>query len=132
MLAPLLDLVHAVRYEAEVPRALRELLICRLAQIEGSTYELAHHLPMARAAGLSEEQLEHLDRWSEADCFDDAETVVLSYAEHLGNGAALDADLLGAHFSPVEQTELTVTGATYIAVARILRALDVRIDSHLA
>ena len=132
MLAPLLDLIHAVRYETAVPRALRELLICRIAQIEGSAYELAHHLPMARNAGVSDEQLDRLERWRSADCFDEAERAVLDYAEHLGHGSRFDADALAAHFSPAEQTELTVAGATYVAVARVLRALDVRIDSDLA
>ncbi|MDA1386852.1 hypothetical protein O2L01_17770 [Glycomyces lechevalierae] len=57
---------------------------------------------------------------------------VLGYAEHLGAGAARDDAALEACFSPVEQTELTVTGATYIALARMLRALDVRIDAGLS
>nr|WP_277605715.1 carboxymuconolactone decarboxylase family protein [Glycomyces sp. L485] len=128
----MLDLIHAVRYEASVSRASRELLICRLAQIEGSAYELAHHLPMAIAAGVSGEQLDRLAEWRSADCFGDAERAVLQYAEHLGTGAAFQSDLLAAHFDPVQQTELTVAGATYIALARILRALDVRVDEGLS
>lgn len=130
MLAPLLDLIHAVRYDAAVPRALRELLICRIAQLEGSAYELAHHLPMALAAGVHREQLDRLERWWEADCFDAVEQTVLGYAEHLGADADRDDEALAAHFGPAEQTELTVAGAAYVAVARILRALDVEIDEY--
>lgn len=131
MLAPMLDLIHAVRYESAVARVYREILICRIAQIEGSDYELAHHLPMARDAGVDARQLEQLDHWAEADCFSAAERAVLSYAEHLGTGVPWDAAGLDDHFSPAEQTELTVAGATYVAVARILRSLEVRIDDHL-
>ncbi|WP_374727617.1 MULTISPECIES: carboxymuconolactone decarboxylase family protein [Glycomyces] len=69
LLAPLLDLIHALRFDAEAPRSLRELMICRIAQLENSTYELAHHLPMAADAGLDDEQLAALERWREADCF---------------------------------------------------------------
>ncbi|WP_051326146.1 carboxymuconolactone decarboxylase family protein [Glycomyces tenuis] len=130
MLAPMLDLIHAVRYESEVPRALRELLICRIAQLERSAYELAHHLPMALAAGVRQEQLDRLEHWREADCFTPVEQAVLGYAEHLGAGVERDDEALAAHFSPAEQAELTVAGAAYIAVARILRALDVEIDEH--
>lgn len=130
MLAPLLDLIHAVRFESSVPRALRELLICRIAQLEHSAYELAHHLPMALAAGVSQEQLDRLEQWRDADCFDAVERAVLGYAEHLGAGIERDDEALAAHFSPAEQTELTVAGAAYVAVARILRALDVEIDEH--
>lgn len=128
MLGPLLDLIHAIRYEATVPRIYIELLICRIAQLEGSDYELAHHLPMAAAAGASDEQLRQLGQWRDAVCFGPAERAVLSYAEHLDGAAARDDALLSEHFGPAEQTELTVAGATYVAIARVLRALDVETD----
>jgi alkylhydroperoxidase family enzyme len=132
LLAPVLDLIHALRFDAEVSRELRELMICRIAQLEDSAYELAHHLPMAAQSGLDAEQLDALDRWRDADCFSVPQRAVLGYAEHLGAGAPRDDKALDACFSPAEQTELTVTGATYIALARILRALDVRIDEGLS
>jgi alkylhydroperoxidase family enzyme len=132
LLAPLLDLIHALRFDAAVPRGLRELMICRIAQIEDSAYELAHHLPMAAESGLGSEQLAALDRWQEADCFSVSQRAVLGYAEHLGTGAPRDDAALDACFSPAEQSELTVTGATYIALARMLRALDVQIDEGLS
>lgn len=131
LLAPMLDLIHALRFDAEVSRGLRELMICRIAQLEGSAYELAHHLPMAAEAGLDSEQLAALERWREADCFSAPQRAVLAYAEHLGAGAARDDGALDACFNPAEQAELTVTGATYIALARMLRALDVEIDEGL-
>ncbi|GAB4003133.1 hypothetical protein GCM10029992_43550 [Glycomyces albus] len=131
MLGPLLDLIHAIRYEAAVPRRYVELVICRIAQLEGSDYELAHHLPMAATAGVSAEQLERLERWRDSDCFDPAERAVLAYAEHLGGAASRNDAELAAHFGPAEQTELTVAGSTYVAVARMLRALEVRTDPGL-
>jgi alkylhydroperoxidase family enzyme len=70
--------------------------------------------------------------WGEADCYSAPQRAVLGYAEHLGAGAPRDDAALDACFSPAEQTELTVTGATYIALARMLRALDVRIDEGLS
>lgn len=132
LLTPLLDLIHALRFDTAVPRGLRELMICRIAQLEDSAYELAHHLPLAADAGLDAEQLNALDHWREADRFSALQRAVLGYAEHLGGGAPRDDEALDACFSPAEQTELTVTGATYIALARILRALDVRIDADVA
>jgi len=132
LLAPVLDLIHALRFDAAVSRGLRELMICRIAQLEDSAYELAHHLPMAADSGLDSEQLAALDRWREADCFSASQRAVLGYAEHLGAGVPRDDAALDACFSPAEQTELTVTGATYIALARMLRALEVRLDEGLS
>jgi len=131
LLAPLLDLIHAIRFDAEVGRSLRELMICRIAQLEGSNYELAHHVPMAAESGLDAEQVASIEHWALATCFTAPQRAVLGYAEHLGAGAPRDDAALEACFNPVEQTELTVTGATYIAIARMLRALDVRIDGPL-
>ena len=131
MLGPLLDLIHAVRYETAVPRLYVELVICRIAQLEGSDYELAHHLPMAATAGATGEQLDRLEQWREAECFDDAERAVLAYAEHMAAAAPRDDAGLEAHFGPAEQTELTVAGSAYLAIARILRALDVKPDPGL-
>lgn len=132
LLAPLLDLIHALRFDASVSRGLREMMICRIAQLEDSAYELAHHLPMAADSGLDAEQLDALDHWRDADCFSAPQRAVLAYAEHLGAGAPRDDEALDACFSPAEQTELTVAGATYIALARMLRALDVQIDEVLS
>ncbi|GAA1676984.1 hypothetical protein GCM10009830_24700 [Glycomyces endophyticus] len=129
LLAPVLDLIHALRFDAKVARSLRELMICRIAQLEDSDYELAHHLPMAAESGLDEDQVASIAGWREAACFDERQRAVLGYAEHLGAGADRDDEALDKCFDPVEQTELTVTGATYIALARMLRALDVRIDA---
>ncbi|WP_199044592.1 carboxymuconolactone decarboxylase family protein [Glycomyces salinus] len=131
VLGPLLDLIHAIRYEAAVPRSYVELVICRIARLEGSAYELAHHLPMAAAAGVSADQIERLDHWRDSDRFDPAERAVLNYAEHLGGVASRDDAELAAHFGPAEQTELTVAGSTYVAIARLLRALEVEIDPGL-
>ncbi|WP_157930428.1 carboxymuconolactone decarboxylase family protein [Glycomyces xiaoerkulensis] len=131
MLGPLLDLIHAVRYEAAVSRTHRELLICRVAHLEGSEYELAHHLPMARDAGVPPRKLESLADWRSADCFDGAERAVLAYADHLAAGTERDDRQLAEHFGPSEQTEFTVAGSTYLAVSRILRALEVEIDEQL-
>ena len=52
-----------LRYDTRTPRALRELVILRGAQIVQSEYEWAQHLPMARKAGVSEAQIQELSNW---------------------------------------------------------------------
>ena len=48
MLRAYAGLARGLRYEAQTPRALRELMILRTAQLTGSDYEWAHHRAMAR------------------------------------------------------------------------------------
>ena len=50
------EFANSIRHDSATPRALRELMILRTAQIARSEYEWAHHLRMARKAGVSEAQ----------------------------------------------------------------------------
>ena len=45
------EFANAIRHESRTPRALRELMILRTAQVARSEYEWAQHLRMARKAG---------------------------------------------------------------------------------
>ncbi|MGH8764166.1 MAG: carboxymuconolactone decarboxylase family protein, partial [Burkholderiales bacterium] len=48
------EFANSIRHDSRTPRALRELMILRTAQIAHSEYEWAHHLRMARKAGVPE------------------------------------------------------------------------------
>src|SRR3954463_14161535 len=52
-----------LRHDTRTPRALRELMILRGAQLMKSEYEWAQHLRMARNAGVAEGQIEALANW---------------------------------------------------------------------
>src|ERR671928_261415 len=58
-----------LRYDTRTPRALRELVILRGAQLMRSEYEWAQHLPMARKAGVSEAQIKELASWKTSSQF---------------------------------------------------------------
>src|SRR3990170_8489471 len=59
-----------LRHDTRTPRALRELVILRGAQLMRSEYEWAQHLPMARKAGVSEAQIKDLPSWPSSAHFD--------------------------------------------------------------
>src|SRR5262245_44166567 len=58
-----------LRHKSRTPRALRELLILRGAQLMKSEYEWAQHLKMARKAGVPEEQIRELSSWRKSGLF---------------------------------------------------------------
>lgn len=64
-------LAWPLRTEAKTPRALRELMILRGAQIMGADYEWTHHAPMALAAGVTREQIDALELARERRLFGD-------------------------------------------------------------
>src|SRR5918999_3561391 len=54
------EFANTLRNGTRTPRALRELVILRGAQLMRSPYEWAQHLRMARRAGVREAQIEAL------------------------------------------------------------------------
>ncbi|MEO1689677.1 MAG: carboxymuconolactone decarboxylase family protein, partial [Pseudomonadota bacterium] len=78
MLEAWLAFAWALRREAGTPRALRELVILRGAQVAGAAYEWAHHVPMAREAGVAQARIDALAGWRGSDLFDEAERAALA------------------------------------------------------
>ena len=54
---------RTLRYDTRMPRALRELVILRGAQLMRSEYEWAHHLAMARKARVTDAKIRSLSAW---------------------------------------------------------------------
>ncbi|MGH2873143.1 MAG: carboxymuconolactone decarboxylase family protein [Solirubrobacteraceae bacterium] len=124
-------LAVALRHEASTPRALRELAILRTAQLTGSRYERCHHLPMARASGVGERQIQRLEDWQASeDAFDDRERALLRCVDELHEGSLSDAAYaeLERRFDPAEITELLLVVAFYQAVARLIAGFGLQVE----
>lgn len=123
----------AVRMEASLSGAIRELVICRVAQITGADYEWQAHAPIARREGVTPAQIEALSDWRESSVFTPAQRAVLAYAEQITR--ELDADdatfaAVREHFNDQELMELTTTVGFYNMVSRILKTLRVDPEQH--
>jgi alkylhydroperoxidase family enzyme len=130
MLRSYSTLARSLRYEAEVPRALRELLILRTAQLVGSDYEWAHHRVMAAKAGIADEQVAALSEWRTSSVFDSRERAVLALVEQMHDVAVTDEVFaaLRAEFSESEVIELLLTAAFYQSVARLIDGLGLEVE----
>jgi AhpD family alkylhydroperoxidase len=128
LLRGMLGLAEALRHGGTTSRRLRELVILRTAQLEGSSYELAQHMPMARAAGIEEAEIAALEHWRDSRFFDARERAALEHAESVAGNAPADNATLDRLFTPGEIVELTVTASFYLMTARVLRALDIKIE----
>jgi alkylhydroperoxidase family enzyme len=123
-----------LRHAAVTSRAVRELVIVRVAELLGSDYEATHHRPMAVAAGCSIEQLEHLGSWrgAPAEVFDESQRSALAVAERVALGQSVGAaewTAFATAFSPRERVEIVLTAAFYVCVARVVATLDVPLDT---
>lgn len=132
MLDAWIGLAWPLRHEAKTPRALRELVIMRVAGLTDAHYEEHHHHRMALEAGVSEGQLGDLPRWRDSKRFNERERVILAMADAVTRGGKLPdvvhADLK-RHFKDGEIVELVLTAAFYNCVSRTLLALEVPLES---
>jgi 4-carboxymuconolactone decarboxylase len=121
---------QGLRYEAVTPRALRELIVLRVAQLTRSDYEWSHHKAMAIAAGVEDRKLRELACWRASDAFDERERAVLRCAEEMHELRLSDEGFseLERHFEPAEIVEIVVMAAHYQAVARVIQALGVHVE----
>jgi alkylhydroperoxidase family enzyme len=130
MLRAYAGLARGLRYEAQTPRALRELVILRIAQLTASRYEWCHHRTMAAAAGVPEEKVRALADWRQSQLFDEQERAALRATEEIHAIALSDEAFaaLEATFGTSATIELILLPAFYEAVARIIQALDLTVE----
>jgi alkylhydroperoxidase family enzyme len=124
-------LPQALRDREHCPPRLRELAVLRLAQLAGSAYEWTHHRPMALDAGVTAGQASALSAWRASPAFDQAERLVLAVTEAVHEMAVTD-ELFGQLEAALGQPgaiELIVVVSQYEAVARIIQALGVEVES---
>lgn len=117
-------------YGALLP-VLRELAILRVGQITGASYEWAHHVPIARQAGVGDEQIAALSGWRTSPHFDDRERAVLRYIENVTSAVRVPDDVfreVRTHLSEAEVVELTLVAGYWGMVARLLVALEIDLE----
>ncbi len=127
------EFANAIRHDSRTPRALRELMILRTAQIARSEYEWAHHLRMARKAGVDEAKIAALTSWRVSKIFDAKERAALALTEGVMGCNVTDeihADVK-KHFSDAEFVELSLTVGFYAMVSRMLDAMRVTLDDDV-
>jgi 4-carboxymuconolactone decarboxylase len=127
------EFANAIRHDSKTPRALREVMILRTAQIARSEYEWAHHLHMARKAAVPEEKIAALAGWRVSKVFDAKERAALALTEAVM--ACNVTDQVHAevkkHFSDAEFVELSLTAGFYAMVSRMLDAMRVELDDDV-
>ena len=127
------EFANAIRHDSKTPRALREIMILRTAQIARSEYEWAHHLRMARSAKVSEAKIAALAGWRASKEFDAKERAALALTEAVMACNVTDAVHAEAkqHFSDAEFVELSLTAGFYAMVSRMLDAMRVELDADV-
>jgi 4-carboxymuconolactone decarboxylase len=122
------DMAMAFRNDAMLARSLAEIVVLRTAQVVDCDYVWGRHLSLARAAGVTEQQIEEVARWPDSLAFTPAQKAALGFAEKAARGAAVDDATFAAlrqDFSPREIVELAMLVAFYVSTAIFIKTLAV-------
>jgi 4-carboxymuconolactone decarboxylase len=113
---------------------LREVVILRVAHLQGSRYELGQHVGMARSAGLTEQQINAILDTGDFDAagFSRTERTALDVVTELCSTHRLTEDSFAtAHavFGDEALTELLMIVSCYYGLALVLNAADLDVDA---
>jgi 4-carboxymuconolactone decarboxylase len=123
-------LLGALRSETTLPADLRELIVLRVAVLNGAAFEWTAHEPIGRRAGLDDAQLAalrsrdagHVPVWTPLQqavlAFTDASTTSINVPEPVFAA-------LRAHLDERQVVEVAATVGGYAMVSRFLVALEV-------
>lgn len=128
MLEAWVGLAWPLRSKPETSRALRELLIMRMAVLTRASFEWQAHWPAAVAAGVTPAQLAALGTWSSAGEFSEADKAALRCTDEMfadGGACAEAVEALRRHFNDGECVELILTSAFYTCVSHVLSTFGV-------
>ncbi|MEX0407434.1 carboxymuconolactone decarboxylase family protein [Aquibium sp. LZ166] len=126
-----LKLLTAIRQQTSLPGALRELVILRIAILNGASYEFEAHAPIAIAEGLDKGWIGELSRGGTPDGMPEREKAVLAYTDAMTRDITVPEQTyraMAAHFDERQILELTATIAAYNMVSRLLVALEVHAE----
>lgn len=128
-------LLTAIRKLSTIPADLRELIILRVAILNGAPYEFEAHVPHARLAGVSDAKIEAVRRWRDGDGssasdvdFSADEQLVLELADAMTRDVVVPSTLMDRvqlRFDARGTLEAVATVAAYNMVSRLLVALNI-------
>jgi len=109
---------------------LRELAILRISRITGADYEWAHHVPIAKQAGVSQAQIEGIADWRNTAVYNAIERAVLEYVEAAVNRDVPDDvfEAVRSLLSEEDVIELTLVCGFWGMVACVLLALKIDLE----
>jgi AhpD family alkylhydroperoxidase len=118
----------AIRQRCSLAGRIRELVVMRVAILNGARYEAEQHAPIALREGLAQAQLDALAAWEASDRFSDVERAVLALADTMTRDVQVPEACLAAvrlHLDDAGVVELVATIAAYNMVSRFIEALGI-------
>jgi alkylhydroperoxidase family enzyme len=131
-LRPLLRLGTSILTEQKLNAALRELAILRVARLSPAEYEWIQHVPIAQAVGVTNAQIDALQRDGITEsCFNATEQLVLRFTTEVVRDVRASSEAfaeMAQRFSPQEIVELILAIGFYMTMARLMETTGVDLE----
>nr|WP_210263077.1 carboxymuconolactone decarboxylase family protein [Bradyrhizobium brasilense] len=129
---PAMRLANSILHKQKLSAVNRELLILQAAQLEGGAYEWRQHVPIALGVGVTQAQIDAVERGEYDDAaLNAAERALLRFGrevvEKVRVGDAAFATVR-EHFSDQEIVETIVALGFYMMMARLTEATETDLD----
>jgi hypothetical protein len=121
-------LLTAIRNRNSLSPAIREMIILRVAVLNRAQYEFDAHVPHAKNAGLSDEQIEALKNVTIDPSFTAQEQSILKLTDVMTQEIQVPDSIftpIKSSFNDQEILELVTTISAYNMVSRLLNALHI-------
>jgi 4-carboxymuconolactone decarboxylase len=121
-------MLTAVRNQTGVPADLRELMILRVAVLNGASFEFDAHVPHAQRAAVNTEKIAAVREMPLPAVFAPLERLVLEVTDAMTRDVVVSDALMERmreQFDPKGIVEVVATIAAYNMVSRLLVALNV-------
>jgi len=131
MVQSLLDFGLSFR-KGNLDPKIRELVILRMATLRGSSYELMHHLPAAKTAGLSEMEISAITS-AHPSGLDQKHSIMIQLVDdcsQLGKVSDSTFEKAAEFFSVAQIAEATLLAGLYEMLACFLKTMGVELDQH--
>lgn len=129
---PLILLGTTILGRQKLSGRLRELAILHVARLSQAEYEWVQHVPIGKATGIRDEQIEALEKGRlDAPCFDAEERAVLRFTEETVRNVRVPDDVydaLASRLSPREIVELVIAIGFYMTIARLMEVAQIDLD----
>ncbi|HKP60705.1 MAG TPA: carboxymuconolactone decarboxylase family protein [Polyangiales bacterium] len=120
-----------VAMTSSLSKRVRELLILRISWLRCSEYEFVQHVVMARNAGLSDAEIERVQRGPEASGWDPIDADLVRAVDELHHGARIEEDTwnrLAAHFGTLQLMDLVFAVGCYDLLAKVFKTFDAQLE----
>jgi alkylhydroperoxidase family enzyme len=129
----LIRLGNRLLTKAGLDHKYRELAIIKVSYLCGSNYEWAQHIPIALRSGVTTEQIEDIENWSDSDKFSEEEKTILAFTEEVVRDSAPSEQTFqeaAAFLDDTSLVELTFSIGYWSMIAKFLKTFQVDIEEE--